>query len=60
MRQKEKRVAEEEMVVWHHWFNGHKLGQMPGDSERQGGLVFCSPWVLKESDTVTEQQDFST
>ena len=24
-RQKEKRVAEDEMVVWYHWFNGHEL-----------------------------------
>ena len=29
-------------------------GLMPGDSERQGGLVCCSPWGPKESDT-TEQ-----
>ena len=26
-RQKEKRAAEEEMVGWHHQFNGHELGQ---------------------------------
>ena len=29
-KQKEKRVAEDEMVWWHHWFNGHELGQTPG------------------------------
>ena len=22
------------MVVWHHWCNGHELGQTPGDGER--------------------------
>ena len=26
-RQKEKRVAENEMFGWHHWFSGHKFGQ---------------------------------
>ena len=31
--QKEKRVTEDEMVGWHHWFNGNELGQTPGDSE---------------------------
>ena len=38
------------MVGWHHQFNGHELGQTPGDSEGQGGLVCCSPWGRKESD----------
>ena len=33
-----------------------KLGQTPGDSEGQGGLVCCSPWGCEESDLVTEQQ----
>jgi len=38
------------MVGWHHQFNGHELGQTPGDSEGQGGLACCSPWGSKESD----------
>ena len=42
--QKEKRASEDEMVGWHHWCNEHEHGQTPGDSERQGGLVCCSPW----------------
>ena len=25
-RQKEKRAAKDEMVGWHHQFNGHELG----------------------------------
>ena len=37
--QKEKRVAEDDMVGWHHRFNGHELGRTPGDGEGQGGLV---------------------
>ena len=31
-RQEEKRVIEDEMVGWHHWFNGHELGKTLGDS----------------------------
>ena len=42
--------TEDEMVGWHHWFNGHEFEQAPGDGEGQGGLVCCSPWGCKESD----------
>ena len=35
------------MAGWHHWYNGHELGQTPGDGEGQGGLVCCSPGVAK-------------
>ena len=30
--------------------NGHEFEQTSGDGEGQGGLVYCSPWGLKESD----------
>ena len=36
------------MAGWHHWCNGHKLGQALGDVEGQGGLVCCIPWSRKE------------
>ena len=45
---REKRVSEDEMAGWHHWCNGHELGQTSGDGEGQGGLVCCSPWGHKE------------
>ena len=44
------------MAGWHHQYNEHELGQTLGDSEGQGGLVCCSPWGRKESDT-TEQMN---
>ena len=47
-------VAEDEMVGWHHWLNGHEFELTPGDGEGQGGLVCCSPWGRKESDNTTE------
>ena len=35
-------------------FSGHEFQQTQGDSERQGSLVFCSPYGHKELD-MTEQ-----
>jgi len=49
--QEEKDVTEDEMIGWHHWLNGHKFEQTPGDSDGQGSLARCSPWGGKESDT---------
>ena len=34
-----------------HQLNGHEFEQTPGDSEGQGSLACCSPWVHKELDT---------
>ena len=49
-KQEEKGAAEDEMVGWHHWLNGHEFEQTPGDSEGQGSLACCSPWGRKELD----------
>ena len=43
-------MTENEMVGWHHQFNGHEFEQTQGDSEGQGHLAICSPWGRKESD----------
>ena len=43
-RQKEKGAAEDEMVGWHHQLNRYEFEQAPGDGERQGSQVCCSPW----------------
>ena len=45
---------EDEMVGWHHRFNGHVFEQALGDSQGQRRLECCSPWSRKELDT-TEQ-----
>ena len=50
-RQEEKGMTEDEMVGWHHRLNGHGLEPIPGDGKGWGGLVCCSPWGRKESDT---------
>ena len=48
-RQEEKRVTEDEMITWHHWFNGHELGQSPGDGEVQGSLVCVTVYGIAKS-----------
>ena len=49
----EKGITEDEMVGWHHWFNGHEFGQTLGASDGQGGLACCSPWDQKESECLS-------
>ena len=44
-------MTEDEMVGWHHRFNGHEFEQTLGDGEGQGSLVCCSPRGCKESGT---------
>ena len=41
-------MIEDEMVGWHHQFNGHQFEQTPGGGEGQGSLACCSPWGLEE------------
>ena len=46
-RQEEKGVTENEVVGWHHWFNGLKFGQTLGDGEGHGSLACCCPLGLQ-------------
>ena len=48
---RQKKATENEMVGWHHWFNGNGFEQAPGDGERQESLACCSSWGHKGSDT---------
>ena len=41
-------MTEDEMVGWHHRLNAREFEQTPGDSEGQGSVAFCSPWVPKD------------
>ena len=52
--QEEKGTTEDEMVGWHHRFDGHGFEKALGDDEGQGSLACYSPWGGKESET-TEQ-----
>ena len=57
-RQEEKGTTEDEMVVWHHWLNGHEFEQALGVGNGQGSLACYSPWGWKELD-MTEQISLS-
>ena len=48
----------DEMVGWHLRLNGHEFEWTLGVGDGQGGLVCCSPWGRKESDT-TEQLNWT-
>ena len=41
-------MAKDEIVGWHHRYNGHELEQTLGNSEGQEGVP---SWDHKESDT---------
>ena len=49
--QKEKGATEDEIAGWHHRLNGLEFKQTPGNSERQGSLMCCSPRSSTENQT---------
>ena len=51
LKAREEGATEDEMVGWHHQFNGQEFEQALGVGDGQGSLVCCSPWGSKESDT---------
>ena len=51
---KEKEMTKDEKVGWHHQLNGHEFEQTMGDSEGQGSLACCSPWVTKSQTQLSD------
>ena len=55
-RQDEKGTTENEIVGWHHWFNGLEFEQASRVGDRQGSLVCCCPksqtWLSDWTDLV--------
>ena len=49
--QEEKVTTEDEMAGWHHQLDGCEFEWTLGVGDGQGGLVCCSAWGRKESDT---------
>ena len=41
-------MTEDEMVGWHHRFNGHGFGWTPGFGDGQGDLACFNSWGRKE------------
>ena len=48
--------TEKEMVGWHHWLNGHELGQTLGDRDREAGHAAVHGAQRVGHYLVTEQQ----
>ena len=46
-RLEEKGSAEDEMIGWYHWLDGHEFELGPGVGDEQRRLACCSPWVTK-------------
>ena len=47
-------MTEAEMVGWTHRFDGREFEQTLRVGDGQGGLVCCSSWGRKESDTTKQ------
>ena len=47
-------MTEDDMVGRHHQLNEHESEQTSGVGDGQGGLVCCSPWGRKESETAEQ------
>ena len=43
-------MTEDEIVGWHHQFDGHEFEQAPGVGDGQGSMACYSPWGHKEED----------
>ena len=56
----EKRVIEDEMAGWHHWFNRHEFEQTQGDSEALGSLARSSSQDCKELDIIYQVNNDSS
>ena len=54
----EKRMAENELVGWHHRLDGQWVWVSSGNSWWAGSLECCSPWGCKELD-MTEQLNWT-
>ena len=52
--QEEKGTTENEMVEWHHQFNGREFEQTLGDGEGQVSLACYSSWGRKELDMIEQ------
>ena len=47
-------TEDDEMVGWHHRFNGHEFGYTLGVGDGQGSLACYSPWGRKQWDTTDQ------
>ena len=55
----EKGMTEDEMVVWHHWLNGHGFGWTPGAADGQGSLRATVHGVAKSQTRLSDWTELS-
>ena len=51
LRQEEKAMTEDAIILWYHQLDGQEFKQTLGVDYGQGNLACCSPWGLKDLDT---------
>ena len=56
-RQEGKGMAENDMVGWHHWLDGHEFEQASGVGDGQGSLACCSPLATKTKIRLSDWTD---
>ena len=59
-RQEEKGMIEDEMVGWHHWFNGHEFEQTMGVGGGQGTLCAAVHGVAKSQTWLSNWNELRT
>ena len=47
-------MTEDEMVEWHHQYNGHGFVWTLGVGDGQGGLACCDSWGREEQLSLAE------
>ena len=55
-----RRVAEDELVGWHHRLTGYEPEQTPGDGGGQRSLAGYSPCGYKESDMKNSNNNYDS
>ena len=58
-KQEEKGMTEDDMVVWHHWLNGHEFQQALGIGDGQGSQTCCSPRITKSQTPLSNWTEFN-
>ena len=58
-RREQKGTAEDEMVGWYHWLNGHEFEQASGVGDGQGSLAFSVHGITKNWAWLSDSADLN-
>ena len=59
-KQEDKGTTDDEIVVWHHWLDGHMFEQAPGVGNGQGSLCAAVHGVAKDQTRLRNWTDLNT